>query len=403
MKPCLRPYAIVLSAKGATFNSQPGTTSQVPCNPRGPALKARFTFGTARLNRAFGACRQSNRIPGAVPQAKPDVAPLALTTRSYVQRTGFVAILCALCFIVANEAFAQSANQAQSAREQAPSPFPPTVPPSGAEGGQVAAAPGDADLGKQQILKRAEEYQPFTISAGVPFYWTSNVALTRNNEQSDFVVAPAAAAFYEPRITQNLYGLIDVREQLFYYDRFDEFNFGSFDVEAGFRYLVPQWHNLLLRVEYDYNRLTKKNSFSAFFQNHAFIINPEIPFRLNRAQQLSLGAYANISAAAEESGQAPNINGISARRNDYGIYLGYSAIVTRAFFVNAVGTIVVRQYWEGGRDDVNEILALTANYRVNKYLTASAVSTFGLNQSNQSVFDYQVANVGGAVAFVVKF
>ncbi len=381
MKPCLRPYAIVLSAKGATFNSQPGTTSQVPCNSRGPALKARFTFGTARLNRAVSACRSSNRIPGAVPQAKPDIAPLALSTRSYVQRIGFVAILCALCFSVANEGFAQSANQAQSAREQAPSPFPPTVPPTGVEGGHAAAAPGDADLGEQQ----------------------TNVALTRNNEQSDFVVAPAAAAFYEPRITQNLYGLIDVREQLFYYDRFDEFNFGSFDVEAGFRYLVPQWHNLLLRVEYDYNRLTKKNSFSAFFQNHAFIINPEIPFRLNRAQQLSLGAYANISAAAEESGQAPNINGISARRNDYGIYLGYSAIVTRAFFVNAVGTIVVRQYWEGGRDDVNEILALTANYRLNKYLTASAVSTFGLNQSNQSVFDYQVANVGGAVAFVVKF
>jgi hypothetical protein len=105
----------------------------------------------------------------------------------------------------------------------------------------VAAAPGDADLGEQQILKRVQKYQPFTISAGVPFYWTSNVALTRSNEQSDFVVAPAAAAFYEPRITQNLYGLIDVREQLFYYDRFDEFNFGSFDLEAGLRYLVPQW------------------------------------------------------------------------------------------------------------------------------------------------------------------
>ncbi|MGC2352587.1 MAG: hypothetical protein WA496_04230, partial [Candidatus Udaeobacter sp.] len=131
-------------------------------------------------------------------------------------RTGFVAILCALCFSVANEGFAQSANQAQSAREQAPSAFPSTAPPSGVEGGNVAAAPGDADLGEQQILKRVDEYQPFTISAGVPFYWTSNVALTRNNEQSDFVVAPAAAAFYEPRITQNLYGLIDVREQLFY-------------------------------------------------------------------------------------------------------------------------------------------------------------------------------------------
>ncbi len=319
-------------------------------------------------------------------------------------RAGFVAILCALCFSVANESFAQSANQAQLTREQAPSPFAPTVPPSGVEGGHAVAAPGDADLGEQQILKRTEEYQPFTISAGVPFYWTSNVALTRNNEQSDFVVAPAAAAFYEPRITQNLYGLIDVREQLFYYDRFDEFNFGSFDVEAGLRYIVPQWHNLLLRLEYDYNRLTKKDSFSAFFQNHGIILNAEVPFRLNRAQQLSLGADVNISVAAEETGQAPPPAAtISARRNDYEVYLSYSAILTRSFFINAVGRIVVRQYWEGGRDDINEILALTANYRVNKYLTASAVGTFGLNQSNHSVFDYQVANVGGAVAFLVKF
>jgi hypothetical protein len=305
-------------------------------------------------------------------------------------------------FTVANEGSAQTANQAQLTREQAPSAFPSTVP-SGAEGSNVAAAPGDAELGEQQILKRVEEYQPFTISAGAPFYWTSNVALTRSGEQSDFVVAPAVAAFYEPRITDTLYGLIDVREQLFYYDQFDNFNFGSFDFEVGFRYIVPQWHNLLLRLEYDYNRLTEKNSFAAFFQNHAFIIDAEIPFRFGRAQTLTLGADANISAAATESHQAPNINAISAQRSDYAVYLGYSAFLTRSFFVNAVGTLVVRQYYEGGRDDISEILALTANYRVNKYLTLSAVSTLAASQSNQSVFDYQVANLGGAVALQVKF
>jgi hypothetical protein len=214
---------------------------------------------------------------------------------------GLVAILCVLFFASAPEGPAQTVqpNQAQLTREQAPSPFPPTVPPSAVEGGNVVAAPSDADLGEQQILKRVEEYQPFTISAGAPFYWTSNVALTRSGEQSDFVVAPAAAAFYEPRITSTLYGLIDVREQLFYYDRFDGFDFGSFDFEVGLRYFVPQWHNLLLRVEYDYNRLTEKNSFAAFFQNHAFIVNAEIPFRLGRAQPHSLGADANNSAAAE--------------------------------------------------------------------------------------------------------
>jgi hypothetical protein len=99
--------------------------------------------------------------------------------------------------------------------------------------------------------------------------------LASTGAQSDFVVAPAAAAFYEPRITPNLYGLIDVREQLFYYDRFPSFNFGSFDVEVGIRHILPQWHNLLLRVDYDYNRLTEKNSFAAFFQNHGFIANAE--------------------------------------------------------------------------------------------------------------------------------
>jgi len=308
-----------------------------------------------------------------------------------------------LFLISAIQCSAQTANQAQLTREQAPSAFPPTVPPTGAEGGNVAAAPGDADLGQQQILKRVEEYQPFTISVGAPFYWTSNVALIRSGEQSDFVVAPSSAAFYEPRINSSLYGLIDVREQLFYYDRFDNFNFGSFDVEAGFRYLVPRWHNLLLRVEYDYNRLTEKNSFAAFFQNHAFIIDASVPFQFGRAQSLTLGTFANISVAAEESGQPPNINAISAQRSDYGAYLGYSAILTRSFFINAVGTLVVRQYYEGGRDDISEILALTANYRVNKYLTVSAVSTLAASQSNQSVFDYNVANLGGAVALSVKF
>src|SRR6266566_2747194 len=111
-------------------------------------------------------------------------------------RVWFIATLCVLCFILVNKGSAQTAqpNQAQLTREQAPSPFAPTVPPSAVEGGHVVAAPGDADLGEQQILKRVEEYQPFTISVGAPFYWTSNVALTRSNEKSDFLVAPTAAA-----------------------------------------------------------------------------------------------------------------------------------------------------------------------------------------------------------------
>jgi len=62
--------------------------------------------------------------------------------------------------------------------------------------------------------------------------------------------------------------------------------------------------------------------------------------------------------AAEESQKPPppNISAITARRNDYEVYAGYSVILARSFFVNAVGRIVLRQYCDGGRDGVSEIL-----------------------------------------------
>jgi len=52
---------------------------------------------------------------------------------------------------------------------------------------------------------------------------------------------------------------------------------------------------------------------------------------------------------------------------------------------------------------VNELLSLTANYRFREWLTLSAVSTASWNQSNHSVFDYSVVNLGGSLALTFKF
>ena len=46
-----------------------------------------------------------------------------------------------------------------------------------------------------------------------------------------------------------------------------------------------------------------------------------------------------------------------------------------------------------------EMIALNASYAVTKYLTAGALASFAANQSNHSVFDYQVGDIGGAVTF----
>jgi hypothetical protein len=270
----------------------------------------------------------------------------------------------------------------------------PIVETSGVSDGHAVASPNDPDLGVQEILKRQDEYQPFTIAVGIPFYYTSNVALVSSGEVSDLIVAPTVGLFYDPRFTKTFYGHFGVREQLFYYSDNSGFNFGSFDIEAGVTYFLPQFHNLILRALFDYNRLTTEDTFDAFFENFGLLLNAELPFHIGRAQRVAVGVDANISITGEPD---------SPRRHDFDVYVGYGLNITRAFSVDAVGRIVVREYVLTDRADVSEILALTANYRFNKWCSASIIGSFAANQSNKSVFDYEVGNFGGAASFNVKF
>jgi len=311
-----------------------------------------------------------------------------------------VALICAaLSFAIRGQSAAQTgsdADRAQLSQNQLQSSngFGPETT-AGVEDGHAAASPNDDDIGQQEILKRVPQYQPLTLQLGCPMFYTSNVALTRRGEMSDFVIAPVAAVYYQPQITKTLYGNIDAREQIFNYTSNHSFDFGSLDVEAGLNYSLPQFHNLILRGEYDFNRLTFDDRLGdEFFSNHALIFSAELPFRFTRAQQLSVGVNTNISVGADHQ---------SPRRNDYEGYLGYSVNLTRAFTINAVGRVVARDYHQNGRTDVSEIISATASYRLTNWCWISALSSFAHSDSNQDVFDYDVGNVGGAVTLTAKF
>jgi hypothetical protein len=259
--------------------------------------------------------------------------------------------------------------------------------------GYAAPSANDADLGVQAILKRQEEYQPFTFSASLPYYWTSNVALVRTGVVGDGVLAPSFVFSYQPKLAKTLYGELIASQQLFYYDRLTSFNFTSFDAIAGVVYYLPQYHNLTLRLRYDYNRLTT-DDFDQFFANHSIIAIADMPFQFGRAMQLNLGALANVSVAADPSGP---------QRSDFEAYAGYHVQFSRAFSMSALGQVLFKKYYEGARSDVSELVALSADYRVREWLTLSAVSSASWNQSNQSVFDYSVVNLGGSLALTFKF
>jgi Uncharacterized protein conserved in bacteria (DUF2320). len=286
----------------------------------------------------------------------------------------------------------QSQDRAQLLRTQ-PNPTYGQGETSGEDQGYAVASPNDKDLGEQQILKRAEEYKPFTFSFAAPFFYTSNAALTSRGAEDDWLVAPAMAFTYQPRITKTFYGEISLVQQFFYYDRFTDLNFTSFDAVVGVACYFPEYHDLSLRARYDFNRLTD-DDFNEFFNNQALILNAELPFRIGRAQQIVVGLNTEFSFASDPNGP---------RRNDYSFYVGYSVNLSRSFSINTSAMLAVRDYYVGDRTDVNEILALSANYRLRDWLTLSFLSSFAWNQSNQSVFDYNVANVGGGVALTFRF
>jgi hypothetical protein len=286
----------------------------------------------------------------------------------------------------------QSQDRAQLLRSQARPSYDPDAR-SGEDQGYAVASPNDKDLGQQQILKRAAEYNPFTLSFASAFYYTSNVALTSSGEEEDVLFAPGFAFTYQPRFTQTLYGEFSLVQQFFYYDEFTELNFTSFDAIAGVAYYLPQFHNLVLRARYDFNRLTN-DDFDEFFSKHSLILGAELPFRIGRAQQVAVGVVTEFVLAADPD--AP-------RRNDYSFYVGYSANLSRAFSIDASARIAIRDYDVGDRTDVSEILALSANYRIGEYFTLSFLSSLAWNQSDQSVFDYSVANIGGGVAATFRF
>ena len=173
-----------------------------------------------------------------------------------------------------------------------------------------------------------------------------------------------------------------------------ELNFASLDVIAGLVYYLPQFHNLSLRGYYDYNRLTDTDNFDELFVNNSIILTAELPFRIARAQQVLFGVALNLSFAG---------NPESPRRNNYSLYGSYDVALSRSFSLDAAFQFVVRDYYSGDRTDINEILSLSANYRIRDWLTLSALSSFAWNQSNHSVFDYSVANIGGGVALTLKF
>ena len=94
---------------------------------------------------------------------------------SSFSRRGLLLLLLIATALAAPAARGQNsaADRARLVSSQSPTFTPsPNVNANGVDQNYAASTPNDSDLGEQAILKRADEYQPFTLEAGVPVYYT---------------------------------------------------------------------------------------------------------------------------------------------------------------------------------------------------------------------------------------
>src|SRR5256885_4178832 len=83
-------------------------------------------------------------------------------------------LLATLLLVALNSSLQAQAVSVQDRAQLLRPPASPTDPYSeqnGVENGRAVGTENDADVGEQEILKRIERYEPFTVSIATPIYY----------------------------------------------------------------------------------------------------------------------------------------------------------------------------------------------------------------------------------------
>jgi hypothetical protein len=254
-------------------------------------------------------------------------------------------------------------------------------------------SPGSADIGEQRILKRQENYEAFSLSAGLGAYLTDNVALVSAGEEEDAFLVATLVAAWRPRLTRRLYGEVSLTQQIYRYDEFGVLDFESLEPAVGLAYLSDWLGGMSFGARYTFTRYTAGDN-DAFNETHALALAAQKPFVYSRGLWFYIGAGAKIALATD-----PEI----ARRHEYGIQLGMNASLARWLELQIYARSSVFDYPEYGRADFNQIVGANLNFKACDEVTASLFASAAFNRSDEDVFDYDVFNPGVGLALNFRF
>jgi len=254
-------------------------------------------------------------------------------------------------------------------------------------------SPGDDAIGQQYILKRKTEYMPFSVFADISLNWTSNVALTKNSPQDDNFFLYTTGASYQPILSRNLLGEITATYQWFRYDRFNEMDFDSFNIGGGLSYAIPEVENLVFFGRYNYNRLTNSDATGEYYSNNSITFGIFKTFPLARTHYIYGGLTSQFGFATPKLYQ-----------RDYHTFLcGYNILITEKVSLDLNARFSYIPYQEDGRNDYNEAVTLNISYKPRPWLNIYFIGFAAFNQSNRSVFEYNVVNLAPNIGIKIRF
>ena len=309
-------------------------------------------------------------------------------------------LLCAVTLtvslLVLNTALGQGSNPAIEQSRLFPRTAPPSpgnVTPNGiAIPDSEATVSDDDSFGAQQILKTEEKIPDFAISAGSSFYYTTNVALTREGTMPDGFWVADAAANWTPRLTKELQLRIGGGVSIFRYFDTGVLNFESLGAGAGLTWTPSFGWGLALVGRYDFTELLNQSG-DEILQDHQFALALQKVVALGRAHALTVGIIGSLGIS----------HPFEEQRNQAGFAIGYHLQLTRSLGADLGYRHSWYFYSDGDRTDLNQVLALGVQYNITPWASLNAIISGATNYSNQEVFKYDVFSAGGGVGVIIRF
>lgn len=257
----------------------------------------------------------------------------------------------------------------------------------------AAPSPADPDLGEQLILTPDQRYRPFIVGGGYATTWTSNAFYTRNAPASDVFMNAFAEAVVLPHLGGNFFfeGSGAIRGYRYFQNPVLDFN--SVDASAGLLKIFRGLGDLGVYGRYDFTYLFGRNG-EDILTEHSLVAGMRKTIQFSRAHALFLSSEASFSLGGEPA---------FAMTNEFNFFAAHRHGWTRVFSTSLFYQMTIYDFTQSNRADLRNYTGLSADIQPLKWLTLSASAWLGWNASNQSEFDFFVANLGGGITGSINF